>query len=367
MEAELHISSVPQPINTTVACGSLNVEDLKCIVKSRNKIKSFQPDIVELSKSLEVESKLLDTFLYKNHNRFRNDKGYRTAKMLDKTLKKMLDLPFMEKLLDFLKFVPSHWGQSSVRLPTLAMSNYCQVLVIIAGKFLQKIDRLARKCGLLNMQRLNLGHFWGVAALCLAIISRVWILCKNLLCKLELSYSYLEKINLLLPGVPLGYDLPQHLYELLDEDLKSFVKNSEAISNCCTDDSSGDLGVNVDEFLDLGEPVKRKPDIDIVNQGVSETKKLKVDNEIPEDKEAAEGRSEKKDCLTDIHSIEEFKKFLSEESDLRKTSKKNSFTRKLSQDQWKALKKEILSNLNPVIPNKSIKLCRKLIRKSIKD
>ena len=60
MEAELHISSVPQPINTTVACGSLNVEDLKCIVKSRNKIKSFQPDIVELSKSLEVESMFAD-------------------------------------------------------------------------------------------------------------------------------------------------------------------------------------------------------------------------------------------------------------------------------------------------------------------
>ena len=367
MEAELHISSVPQPINTTVACGSLNVEDLKCIVKSRNKIKSFQPDIVELSKSLEVESKLLDTFLYKNHNRFRNDKGYRTAKMLDKTLKKMLDLSFTEKLLDFLEFVPSHWGgQHSVRLPTRAMSNYRQLLLVIAGKFLQKIDRLARKCGLLNMQRLNLGHFWGVAALCLAIVSRVWVLCKNLLCQLELCYSNLEKINPLLPGVPLDYDLPQHLYQLLDEELKTFVKNSEAISSP-PDDFSAAPGVNVEEFLDLGEPVKRKSDIDFHNQELSHVKKLKVDTEIPKDKEAAVGRAEKIDRLTDIHSIEEFKKFLSEESDLRKTSKKDSFTRKLSQEQWKALKKEILSSLNPVIPNKSIKLCRKLIRKSLKD
>jgi len=366
MEAELHISSVPQPINTTVACGSLNVEDLKCIVKSRNKIKSSQPDIVELYKSLKVESELLDTFLYKNHNRFRNDKGYRTAKMLDKTLKKLLGLPFTEKMIDFLEFVPSHWGQQSVRLPTLAMSNYCQVLLVIAGKFLQKIDRLARKSGLLNMQRLNLGHFWGVAALCLAIISRVWILCKNLLCKLELSYSNLAKINPLLPGTSLDYDLPQHLYQLLDEDLRTFVENSEAISNP-PDDSTLDSGVNVDEFLDLGEPVKREPDAEITNQELPLVKKLKVDVEITEDKEASLGKAEKKDCLTDIHSIEEFRKFLSEESDLRKTCKKNSFTRKLSQEQWKALKKEILSNLNPVIPNKSIKLCRKLMRKSLKD
>ena len=125
--------------------------------------------------------------------------------------------------------------------------------------------------------------------------------------------------------------------------------------------------MNVDEFLDLGEPVKRKPDVEITSEELPVVKKLKVDSEAVEDKEATPGKAEKKDCLTDIHSIEEFKKFLSEESDLRKTSKKNSFTRKLSQDQWKALKKEILSNLNPVIPNKSVKLCRKLIRKSIKD
>ena len=360
METEPHISSVTQPINTTVACGSVKVEDLKCIVKSRNRIKSFQPDIAELSKSLSAESELLDTFLYKNHNRFRNDKGYRTAKMLDKTLKKMLDLSFTEKMTDFLEFVPSHWGQQSVRLPTLAMSNYCQVLLVITGKFLQKIDRLARKCGLLNMQRLNLGHFWGVAALCLAIISRVWILCKNLLCKLELCYSNFVKMNPLLPGVPLDHDLPEHLYQLLDEDLRTFVENSEAISKT-PDDSTGDPGVNVDEFLDLGEPVKRKPDVEISSEELPVVKKLKV--ETTENKEAAPG----KDCLSDIHSIEEFKKFLSEESDLRKTSKKKSFTRKLSQEQWKALKKEILSNLNPVIPNKSVKLCRKIIRNSIKD
>merc|ERR1711913_253632 len=112
----------------------------------------------------------------------------------------------MEKLLDFLKFVPSHWGQSSVRLPTLAMSNYCQVLVIIAGKFLQKIDRLARKSGLLNMQRLNLGHFWGVAAVCLAIVSRIWVLARNLLRKLELCYSNLGTLTRFLPGVSLDYE-----------------------------------------------------------------------------------------------------------------------------------------------------------------
>lgn len=358
MEVEIHFSSVSQPLNTTVACSSLREDDVKSLILCRRKIRSFHPKIFELTKLLEVESKLLDTFLYKNHNRFRNDKGYKTARMVQKTLRKMLDVPFPEKMLDFLQFVPICSCQQSlpIRLPTRAMSNYCQVLFVSAAGFLQKIDRLARKCGLLNMQRLNLGHFWGVAALCLGMISRVWIICKNLLCKLDVCYTYLGSLNQVLPGVCLEYDLPQRLHQLLDEDLSKFVQNSESKS-LFSEDVSPEPALNVDDFLDIGEPVKRKSPVESEHV----VKKVKVENE------AASYEDEKKDCLGDIHSIEDFKKFLSDESILRKTNKKGCFTRKLSQADWKVVKKDVLSNLNPVIPNKSIKLCRKLIRKRLKD
>lgn len=360
MEGSLHFCSVSQPINTTVACTALDADDAKILCKCRNEIKRLQLEISELIKSLQAEFQLLDTFLYKNHNRFRNDKGYHTAKMLAKTLKKLLDLPHLEKTTDLLQFIPSHPGQQSVRLPTVAMSNYCQVLLTFAARFLQKIDRLCRKSGLLNMQRLNLGHFWGVAAVCLAIVSRIWVLARNLLRKLELCYSNLGTLTRFLPGVSLDYELPDHLFDLLDDELREAVEmkeSSEPLYNSTE-------GVNVDEFLDIGEPVKRSLDVGIFAEETP-AKRLKV--ETTANIETIPASDEKKDCLSGIHSIEGFKKFILEESDLRKTSKKTSFTRKLSQNQWKELKKEVLRNLNPVIPNKSIKLCRKMIRKSLKD
>ena len=363
MEGDLHFSSVSPPLNTTVPCPALNVEDLKAIVKCRSKVKDHQPEMAELTKTLQDESKLLDAFLYKNHNRFRNDKGYRTAKMLDKTLKKLLDLPYLEKLTDFLQFVPSH--QQTTRLPTVAMSHYCQVLLTIAAKFLLKIDHLSRKSGLLNMQRLNLGHFWGFAALSLAVISRIWILCRNLLCKLEVCYSNLGKMNQFLPGVPLGYLLPEYLSQLLDDELRNFVENylkSESLKHSA---HFGSNVLDVDAFLDLSEPVKRCLDVTDSFEGETSVKRSKV--EADKSNPTTPVSEEKKDCLSDIHSIEDFKKFIIEESNLRKTCKKTSLTRKLSQSEWKMLKKEVLCNLNPVIPNKSIKLCRKMIRKSLKD
>ena len=356
MEDSLHFCSVSQPINTTVVSVGMNAEDVRILCKCRNEIKCLQLEVSELIKSLQAEFQLLDTFLYKNHNRFRNDKGYHTARMLAKTLRKLLDLPYFEKLEDFLQFIPSYPGDQSMRLPTVAMSNYCQVLLTLAARFLLKIDLLARKSGLLNMQRLNLGHFWGVAAVCLAIVSRVWVLGRNLLCKLDLSYSNLGSVSKYLTGDSLGYELPVHLSELLDDELREFVESKESPKPL----SNSTKGVNVDDFLDIGEPVKRS-----LNVEESTAKRSKV--ETPENVASIPASDEKKDCLGSIHSIEDFKKFIAEESDLRKTSKKTSFTHKLSQNEWKELKKEVLRNLNPVIPNKSIKLCRKMIRKSIKN
>merc|ERR1712025_355952 len=91
----------------------------------------------------------------------------------------------------------------------------------------------------------------------------------------------------------------------------------------------------------------------------SDVKKLRLANE------ASNAKPEEKDELSQIHSLEELKEFIKEETEKRKVSKKTSFTRKLSQDQWKAVKKEVLGNINPKLPNKSIKLCRKIIRKAL--
>merc|ERR1712029_617525 len=99
------------------------------------------------------------------------------------------------------------------------------------------------------------------------------------------------------------------------------------------------------------------------NDDVVPFKKLKIES-LP--LEETLNKDEKKDVLSDIHSLDDLKLFIEKETEVRKTSKKTSFTRKLNQDQWKAVKKEVLKTMNPSLPNKSIKLCRKIIRNALK-
>ena len=105
--------------------------------------------------------------------------------------------------------------------------------------------------------------------------------------------------------------------------------------------------------IDLGVKIKRcNADIskkDSLLQSVEKSKKKPVDFEF----------------LARIHSLQDLNDFFEEESKQRKSNRKSSRTRKLSQDEWKALKKQVLDNFKPKLPNKSIKASRKLIKSAI--
>jgi len=329
---------------------------MKIIIKSRTKIRTTEVESKENIKILKEEAKLLNTILYKNHNRFRNDKGYKTLRMIEKSLQKFLYSPFHTSLPDLLQFIPDSPLQTNVHLPTLTMGQYCMLQCLQSAAVLSKLEILCRRSGLLNMQRLNLGHFWGVAAINLAVVGRIWVVVRNLLSRHQIVFSHLLKISIHLPGQAAEYQLPDDLLEFLPEDLREHHKESDIKADL---ESNADrVSITVDDFLDLGEPVKRKPEAKEEN---SDAKKLRLSNESD-----INAKPEEKDELSQIHSLDELKEFLKKETKSRKVSKKTSFTRKLNQDQWKAVKKEVQGQMNPKLPNKSIKLCRKLIRKALK-
>ena len=350
---ELHNPCPPRPMNTTLPCPNLTVENMKNVIKSRTKIKTAQADMEQDFEVLQEELKLLNTVLYKNHNRFRNDKGYKTLRMLEKSVQKLQGSNVKSITDDFLGFIPDSPVQSNLHLPTAAMCQYAALQYYNLAALLQKIEILSRKSGLLSMQRLNLGHFWGVAAVNLAVVGRIWTLCRHLLVKVEEIFSHLLKIMKYLPGSVEDYNIPQDLFELFPEDLQNHVRFEAEKQIDATNVNVPVLTVH--DFLDLGEPVKRKVDTDekVV------TKKVKIET-------ISNSQESKKDALNDIHSVEQFKNFLKHETDTRKVSKKTCFTKKLSQEEWKAVKKEVISNLNPSVPNKSIKMCRKIIRNALK-
>lgn len=346
------MDQIDRPINTTVPCPDVNRDQLKTVIKWRTRVRMVLVEVKQDLSSMEEEVKLLTTNLYKNHNRFRNDKGYKTLRMLEKSCSRLLDSQMPTIVTDFIQFLPDSPMNSNLCLPTLSMCQYSLHNLYNSALLLHKIEMLCRKSGLLNMQRLNLGHFWGVAAVNLAVVGRLWLMSRNILIKYHHIYLNLFSISKHLPGSTLETEIFENLMHLIPEDLHSKLDKKDA--EVVKDDAVTNV-VTVDDFLDLGEPVKRR---ELTPSNGSE-KKPKVD--------VTSDPTDKKDILSDIHSIEELKEFLRQETELRKTSKKTSLTRKLSQDQWKLLKKQVTDSINPKLPNKSIKNCRKLIRNALKQ
>ena len=74
----------------------------------------------------------------------------------------------------------------------------------------------------------------------------------------------------------------------------------------------------------------------------------------------------KLDFISNLKSLDDVKAFLDSETVQRKLDRKSSRTRKLGQDAFKALKKQLVSDFNAKLPNKSIKLARKTLREALK-
>merc|ERR1719322_1321835 len=157
-----------------------------------------------------------------------------------------------------------------------------------AAEILQKIEMLCKKSGLLSIQRLNLGHFWGVAAVNLAVLGRIWVLCRNLLSQIWIMYSNLTKISKNLPGEAIdSLRLPEDLNEFITQNHLELKQNDAG-----NDEETGAV-ITVDDFLDIGTPVKRKAEI------VVPAKKPKIESVSPE-KAPKKDDTQKKDVLGEI-------------------------------------------------------------------
>ena len=129
-----------------------------------------------------------------------------------------------------------------------------------------------------------------------------------------------------------------------------------------------DIGEKVDRNF-VNEEIKRRDKIveEFSSQHLDfslEKKYLQNNNNINIKKDDKKKDSEIS-ALLDFKSVEDVNNFLESQSKLRKINRKESVTRKLSQDEWKSLKRNVLAGLNPNVPNKSIKLSKQLLRQAL--
>merc|ERR1712060_75909 len=69
------------------------------------------------------------------------------------------------------------------------------------------------------LQRISLGHFWGVAAHYLGVIGRIRTLARHLLWNVHQVYTPLGALVNLLPGQAVGLGLPANLASFLPESM----------------------------------------------------------------------------------------------------------------------------------------------------
>jgi len=355
------------PLLTTLPQPDLALDHVGTLVLAKEKIRLELEKVSKDKIILDEELKLLSRFLYKNHNRFRNDKGYKCLRMVEKSLLRFASSSFEKYVRDVLQFLPSSVSSLGLRLPTSAMCGYALQLSHSAAEQLVAVEVRSRRAAECARQRLGLGHFWGVAAVALAIVARLWLTARHVLLSLTRVFSELTATRPLLPSQQQHLlHLPPSLYHLLPNHLAA--ECSQLKSSLST---RADPEVLVEDFLgigdvvrnpvkiheNVGEAVKReKPSMELIKtEAISEPVKsnAKIDTALT-------------DSLSDIHGIDEMKAFLKSESLCRKTNKKCSFTRKLTQSEWKEVKRKCLAGLNPSKPNKSVKLCRKLLRTALK-
>ena len=136
MELQLLAAAMTAPpMNTILPSKPLDQKDeieiclLKCRIKET--LGAMKADL----QIILEEEVLLNQVLYKIHNRFHNDRGYKDLRMFDKTVQKLLAHHYVQKLEDLLSFLPSPFAS----LPTRAMAHHSALQLYGAAALLYRL------------------------------------------------------------------------------------------------------------------------------------------------------------------------------------------------------------------------------------
>jgi len=356
----------PPPMNTLVPASTSIKRIIQLRWKLKDALEGFEGDLSRLNE----EANLLGQVLYKIHNRFHNDPGYRDLRMLEKSTKKLLGHNFLRSSNTFLSYLPS--SPSSSQLPTSLMARHAALQLYGAAALLDRVLTLCKLSGVSAFQRISLGHFWGVAAHQLGMVGRLWLIARHLIRTIHEAFSPLRLLVTLLPGEELGKPLPETLDSFLPED--AYRVNDKISNNDSKEGASAvEVQISVDSFLDLGVPVQRSKTETSRAEAEDVPQSFEMEREELPSRQAVEARvggkvevqKTKSGAFSEFHSLDQLRGFLKQETEKRKVSKRTCVTAKLKQDEWKNLKGEVLKAMNERVPNKSLKLCRKILRKAL--
>lgn len=154
--------------------------------------------------------------------KFRQDKGFRFMEKTNKLLKELLRFEISNDLNCFLNSMPKKY-EKDLYLPTKQMIEFVLVRLQGYAKLLCRIVESSTATAEYMKWRLNLGHFWTTAAVIVAIVSRIWCLCRYFIKECCHWYNDLLPLRDMfeingLKWLPDDYEFPEDLSKWLEVD-----------------------------------------------------------------------------------------------------------------------------------------------------
>jgi len=353
------INVVKTPVNPT---------KMGRIIKHGSSLTDALLKVVKGMDLLDNENKLLTRHLYTGKNKYRNDHGFKTLEMLGKSVKKTL-LHFPSDYLDnFVALLPKVLSYY-VHLPPVALAEYAGLLVRIT---FHSLDRIMHCCHLIAVHascRTILCHEVDAAVFRLAVASRMWAIAMY-------TKKFVSKVLQSIYGISVQLPVGKSYYktDIVAKIFDGFTTDEKAMPDPSTfmplaDKVLEDIGEKVGRNF-VAQEMKRRDKIvqEFSNPVLDfsfEKKYLGNNNNNSMKKKDVKKNNSDASNQFNFKSIEDVNNFIESQSKLRKINRKESVTRKLSQDEWKSLKRNVLAGLNHNQPNKSIKLCKQLICKAL--
>jgi hypothetical protein len=345
---------------------------LREIISHQSNLRQALGKIEKGIKLLENENHLLTRILYKDKNKYRNDHGFKTMQMLRKSVEKASSnypKAYLENLVSWLPQVV----YSTVHLPPASLAEYAGLRTWLACHSLERVLHCCHLIAVHASCRVVLSHEVHAALLRLSIAGRMWAISIH-------TKKYVDEAMQSLAGCSNNIPIGRNFYskELVAKIFKGYstkkIASIPTASALADTSMTFDLGEKVSRSFIIDEKLRRQtvinefsnPEISICyekkkSNGLSLNPKGNISNNTETKKKPDFDLS----VLSNLKSLEDFKSFLDSENARRKVNRKESLTRRLPQDKWKALKREVSSSFKPNLPKKSAKLCRKLIRQAL--
>ncbi|XP_015180954.1 PREDICTED: uncharacterized protein LOC107068754 [Polistes dominula] len=140
---------------------------------------------------LHKEAAILSRVIYRMKCKFRNDKGFKNMEKVNRALLNYLNLALEKEYKNFKSNI--ELNGTFVTLPSKQMLEYILVKTQGFAKLLARVEEVTKNAGIFLRSRVALGHAWTITLVAYAVISRIWVLSKNLVRKSCIWYNSLHR------------------------------------------------------------------------------------------------------------------------------------------------------------------------------